>query len=739
MRITAVMLLSGRVQFASESIASFLNQDYEDKHLIVVNMQPKHTIVFENERVHIYNIKSQALPMRARIYAMGLVNEGYVISWDEMSVANSGFLSQITASVEGREWCWLDKEYVFEAGQHLKIEHGSEYSFAFSKTAYDKCGPFQPGINGSSERNLCGKITGMFPGEKTAVAQPNLIRIGSREEREQVAADARCGLIKLQPALSRDWQSVVQVAQSGKREHRLVMVQLGRFGDIISVLPIARHIAENYETPYFMVSEKFAEILEGVSYVKPFVTQLSNEKLGAALSIAKSSFQIVVNCGVWGEGHQQKKATESYSSDAWSNAGYLHRFKDPTMYPVFDRRDKQREAELISKMVDNPQGKPIICVNVKDAISSPCPQCAGVLDEIQKVWSDQCHIVNLAGVRAHRIFDMLGLFDISKCLVTLDSAYAHLCQATDCGIVIIKNPKPWAGTIVRRNLAAETDYAALDLRMIHEGIANCLSCAAKQLPQNVRPVKKVKPRICHLVDMGHETADKLVLARKQRLQESWDRMYEDGSLIPCHFRDYPRNAKTELGDARPLPYLKDLLRFGMNQCRDEDIICWSNDDNGLSVELSEMLRFWVQTYGPCSIFRTEIRGAIPAAGLSPVQVAQHSHEKHVGRDGFSFSKEWLELNWDDIPDAILGASDWDIQLACLIRLQYKIETTNKNIGEIITPAEIPRGYSIHQAHQSAWSLRQHDSPANNWNGQLFKAFAEKRLPKLNLTVHGNLA
>lgn len=247
-------------------------------------------------------------------------------------------------------------------------------------------------------------------------------------------------------------------------------------------------------------------------------------------------------------------------------------------------------------------------------------------------------------------------------------------------------------------------------------------------------------KLFHLVDVGHESTDKRTLDRKWKMQESWDSPFESGEMIPCHFHDYPRNAKTKIGDARPLPYFKDALQFAMNQCRSDDIIFWQNDDNACHRELPELLKFWNSVYGPCSIFRTELRGALPSSVLSPEQVARYSNERHVGRDGFSFKKSWLEENWEMIPNAILGASMWDCHLACVIRLfAYGIKTTNKNIWDEIKPAEIPKGYSTHIAHTSAWSTNQNFSAANRWNGALFKEFAAEYLPDLKVTAEGNLA
>lgn len=246
-------------------------------------------------------------------------------------------------------------------------------------------------------------------------------------------------------------------------------------------------------------------------------------------------------------------------------------------------------------------------------------------------------------------------------------------------------------------------------------------------------------RIFHCVDR-REVVDKLVQDRIWKCQQSWETLYETGQLIPAHRWAYPRNAKDTLGDPRPLPYLKDQLEMAVLQCKPEDIILWTNDDNIIHPDLPGYLQYHLACHGPCSIFRTEFRGPVPSLELSAENFGKRSTEKHIGRDGFAFTKSFLEDHWDEIGDYCLAASMWDVAMACFIRLRaYGIKTTNQNIWQQILPAEIPLGYMGHFAHQSAWAVNQNLSPANRWNGELFKNFAAKYLPDLNVTVEGNLA
>lgn len=728
-----------------ESLASFLVQDYPDRQLIIVNTHVASTLAGDFPNVRIHNIKQPALPMAVKNWACSEAAGEVIIAWDEMSVYLPGFLTQIANAIKGREWCLLDKECALEGGITLRQSQGSEFTFAFTKNAWLKAGKYAPGIGGSSDRNLIGKITQMFPGENTMISPDhiNIIRLGSKEERARAGVTAKQTPIKLEPIMTRDYAMLTECAKTGKRESRICVVELGRNGDIINILPFLKQINDNYATPSLMVNAEMAGLLDGISYVKPYVTQLHYAKLGQALAIAKQDFQIVVNAQVYGEGYTQKKTTPNYNMESWANCGFLHRFNEKDLRPVFDQRDVKREAELL-KQIRGEDRRPMILVNVSKAISSPCPQCANLLLEIKSLWGIDHNVVNLADFTAHRIYDFLGAFERASCLVSIDTAWLHLAAATNIPVVALTNPKAnnWAASAIRcGNGVASISYDDVlkdKCQKLHESIAAALERGNSGPVKIAPPKKKAERRVFHIVDRFEES-DKRSLERKWKCQASWDSLYQSKALIPAHCWKYPRNAQDAIGDLRPLPYLKDLFLHGMNQCNDDDILLFTNDDNLIHPELPDYIKFHVSTWGPCSIFRTEFRNGVPSLEISPEHFGRHSQERHVGRDGFAFTKRWLLDNWDEIPDAILGASMWDVHLACLIRLHYGIRTTNSNIWEQILPSETPRGYTGHIAHQSAWLTNKNTAPSNILNGKLFLEWASKNLPDLKLLPTGELA
>jgi hypothetical protein len=715
-------------------------QEHVDSELIIVSQYWPQTLIYDHPRIRIYNPKEMHVPGKLKNWAVDQARGEVIIAWDEMSVYLPGFLTQIEKSIEGRDWCWLEKELCLDRQLNVHTVQGSEFSFAFRKSVWAKCGQYGPGIGRSSNRNLIGTITKLVPGEPTLV-QPdniNVIQMGTPEEREGTNRLNVVGKIKLIPALARDYYALTR-ATNGKRESRLCVVELGRYGDIINLLPVLKIIAEQYGPPHLMVSQQFADLLDGVSYVKPFPTTLKNEKLGAAISLAQQDFQIVINAQIWGEGWQQKKVTPSYNRESWNNAGFTHRFDDESLRPVFDRRDPVREAALTAALRGD-DARPMMLVNVTKAISSPCPECGLVLAEIVKVWGGDYNVVDLSLHRAERVYDFLDALERAACIVSIDTVWLHLATATKCPVVALVNPKGegWASTAVRcGNAVAHIPYNKVmenACQHLHEAIAAAIQRPGGPVAAPAGPIPLVR-RVWHAVER-HEYAqpDKRVMAA----WASWDTLYADGSLLPSHLWNYPRSAKS-IGDTRDLPYLKDVLLHAMNQAADADIIMWTNDDNLLHGEVADYVKFHVSVFGPCTSFRSEFRGLVPSLRLPPRQW-DFGTSKHMGRDLFAATKEWLVRHWGELPDFLIGCSDFDLCLATWVRNQYGYTTTNQNIAEAKFPADAVRGHIGHQYHNSHWSRPDYGnvSAGQKHNRRLFREWAAKYCHTLTFNENNTL-
>ena len=228
------------------------------------------------------------------------------------------------------------------------------------------------------------------------------------------------------------------------------------------------------------------------------------------------------------------------------------------------------------------------------------------------------------------------------------------------------------------------------------------------------------PTIFHACE-HHTTRKSIELARKAAAWASWDVLYQQHHVLPRHYSAYERSSKA-LGDDLDLPYFKDVLKWGMAEAENDDIILWTNDDTILHPSIATVLRGHLEKHPVVSISRCEFRRRCPPASVSPEVWARADVLKaHNGRDLMAFRKSWLVEHWDDIPDFILGASEFDVFMTVMIRHFYGINDPRANLHAAIHPAEIPRGLVGHIRHFSKWNDRRRiaRAPAQLHNIRLY--------------------
>jgi hypothetical protein len=253
------------------------------------------------------------------------------------------------------------------------------------------------------------------------------------------------------------------------------MVQLGRYGDIINVLPIAKHINDSYAKPYFMASKDFISILDGVSYVEPVLFDGPYTKVEDAVEQAKNEFEHVIVSQVWGETYRVPHECESYSQEMWRMAGFFDRWSDPKMKLVFDRRTPEREAKLIRQNIYKNR-KPIMLINLAGGHSGPFDDWQVFQFDLTNRWRSKFQIIDLSVIVAERVYDLLGLFEMADVLITIDTATLHLSSACDIPTVALLNDKgdKWIETLIRKPTLVAIPYkrALKRIEEIHTLIDN---------------------------------------------------------------------------------------------------------------------------------------------------------------------------------------------------------------------------------------------------------------------------
>lgn len=466
-----------------------------------------------------------------------------------------------------------------------------------------------------------------------------------------------------------------------------IVVCLGRFGDIINALPIAYDLSLKGPKPKFIVSKEFWTILEGVSYVNPVVWDIPYSSLKIAINRLRDQGHDVYIAQSY-KNPDSRRLTDSYQKESWRTAGYLDKFGKIPL--VFDKRSMEREAALIAKY--NPQDKPLILFS-GSGVSSPFSSGPELLVRIKTVFAD-CEIVDLSTVTCDRIYDLVGLIESANCLVTIDTAHLHLAAATTTPVVALVN-NGWYGSVPCCNAKRIFRYASAPVEDIIQAIAET-TCLFRS----------------PFTDVYHMAWLHGSDERTERAQISWGAMQRLGMKFVNPYEANVRLASKEINDPRALPYLKDMLEYAMHKSGEDDVIIWANDDIALHHDIYHWAKNSVPSYGAISMRRNE--------------------PGHPGRDLFAFTNWWLKKHWKEFPDYIMGASDFDLGLAAMIRNKSQANgftSTLENMKIDLWPADSEARYALHEPHKGAWvTNRLSEVPSVVHNRKEFMGWAKNYCP-----------
>jgi hypothetical protein len=198
-------------------------------------------------------------------------------------------------------------------------------------------------------------------------------------------------------------------------------IQLGKTGDIISILPMMMLQYQRTGSAFLMVCKEFAPLLEGVSYVNPVMWKGDVTDVRGAIAEAKKKFGHVVRLQTHGNIPVVTTAP-SFQFDQYARFGMLKDFDKLPL--VFDNRSPSRELDLTLSLSDQP-----VILFADHSQSSPFLQ----KEELAKMLKDEFpgyQIVRLSEVRSERFYDLLGLYDKAKCLITVETAHLHLSKGS---------------------------------------------------------------------------------------------------------------------------------------------------------------------------------------------------------------------------------------------------------------------------------------------------------------------
>lgn len=250
-------------------------------------------------------------------------------------------------------------------------------------------------------------------------------------------------------------------------------LQLGKFGDIISLLPILNsEFISTGRAPKLIVSKHYRSVFDYIDYVDPVVYDGHWQDLEGALKFAKRNFQKVICPQHFGIPFSHRHPSFQY--DQWDRAGYLDQWdKLPLEIPRLNEHSFKKKTILVS---DHSQ-------------SSPFFRKEDMVKLLSKSFPDM-DVVRIAGKVYPSLFDVLPIMDAASVVVCVDSSHLHISKASKSPVVAFTAnlPQMWHGSAYSSRFAFHCRYSDFDARKdeLVLSIRSALSGSTKEKPSVIK-------------------------------------------------------------------------------------------------------------------------------------------------------------------------------------------------------------------------------------------------------------
>lgn len=454
---------------------------------------------------------------------------------------------------------------------------------------------------------------------------------------------------------------------------------------MLNAIPLVLHDYQQGNHPTVVVSEPWSGLLDGISYADkliwngPYHAPLTAKQWASGFGRFDKFY--VPQC----YGQSFKQQCSSFCEEAWRLVGMDHLWGKLPL--VFDKRNHDREQALIPHF-----RKPMVLVN-SDGISSAFSGRDELL-RILKPLRDMYEIVDLSLVKAHRFYDLLGLYEKAEYLVCIDSGPLHLAQAVPSLKVIAlitDSPNLWHGSPPRKNHVLRIRY-------------NEFTSRKHEIVDALRLKKKAEPKMIHV--WSKYNIVKMDAAKRHRMARvTWEKEMQGWTDLGLEETAFHRTSQTDYYEVKRVPYVTDMVDRAADHANDWDIIVLTNDDTCVAPNLDKTLKQVISECGACWSARREHRVINHVMTQDEIMRGY----KHVGADLFAFTKEWWLDHGHQMPDMFMAFENWDYVMRTVIE-----EHGGKEI----------EGLCYHEIHQGDW-LKNRESPAAKHNqsmgGQFFEA------------------
>jgi hypothetical protein len=443
----------------------------------------------------------------------------------------------------------------------------------------------------------------------------------------------------------------------------MTIISLGRYGDILSHLPVAYGSYLSGSRSTFIVAQEFADLFDGVGYCD--IKRYSGNRVNLADAIKLCSEFADLRIPQVDRNPDTRRLESNYALESYRLGGFRNQWGK---FPLcFDRRDPERERQLVDSAIK--QNNPFILVSAKGE-SSPFANGEQLIKELESRFPSH-QSVDLSIIRATRLYDLLGLMDQADALVTIDTSTLWLANAAKCPTVALVNDG-WRGSPPPVTATSTFQYRDFQLDSVCDEVEKTLLGVGD---------------LVGIVDR---------FGQEKRHSEALES--QKGAFTTLLTTQGIQRTAQSIGDPRPLPMLKDMLTKAIRFSSGRDVVVWTNDD--VTILNLDLVKDHVRKFGAVGIRRDP---------------------DHIGRELFAFRWDWLADRLFNFPDCAVASPWFDLAVASWIRREFGWTPTLDNLGKDFYPCEIPNdGIFIHPPHESSWVGEKESYPAAQWNHHIFK-------------------
>lgn len=234
------------------------------------------------------------------------------------------------------------------------------------------------------------------------------------------------------------------------KQNRTCCIMLGRYGDVLNILPWLHHLNSHGKRPVLMVAAQFADIAPHIKeYADVEAWNGDYKHCIAAEQHARSKYIEVQNASVYGDRLVYHKKAKDFCREAWLRAGGrlaldLFNISNGGTIRLSGFDEAYHKQLLAEHGLDNKQGR--VVLYSLNGHSSPLPEeqqwRAAIHDKLGKLG----RVIDVGQLRLRSICDLVAFYRIADLLITSDSAPLHMAGAAPSLPYIALQNDGWGST-----------------------------------------------------------------------------------------------------------------------------------------------------------------------------------------------------------------------------------------------------------------------------------------------------